>query len=159
MDDDRDVRVRAATGDDAGALARLRFQWRSVERTERGDDPQGFERAFTEWMHEHEHTHLAFLAVRDTIAIGMAWLAVVDRIPGPEHFTRRSGYLQSVYVVPEARDHGVGARLVRHVIEHARALGLAYLDVRSTERAISLYRSLGFGDSVQHVHLHFDPQP
>jgi GNAT superfamily N-acetyltransferase len=91
--------------------------------------------------------HIPFLAYRGTTPIGMAWLAVVDRVPGPEHFTRRSAYIQSVYVMEHERAEGVGTRLVEFVIDHARREGLHYLAVHPSERAFLLYRRLGFEET------------
>lgn len=130
--------VRVATIADVGTLARLRHQWRAGERGERGLDERSFQEAFAAWMEEHWATHIPFLAVREKNPIGMAWLAVVDRVPGPEHFTRRSAYVQSVYVVAAERGQGIGTMLLSLVLEHARGLGLDYVAVHPSERAFPL---------------------
>ncbi|OYY89217.1 MAG: ribosomal-protein-alanine N-acetyltransferase [Sphingomonas sp. 28-66-16] len=48
--------------------------------------------------------------------------------------------------IPEVRRRGVGGALVRSVINEARDRGAArlYLEVRSNNEAVRLYRSLGF---------------
>jgi GNAT superfamily N-acetyltransferase len=110
-------------------------------------DKDQFVDAFIAWMSGHIDSHLAWLAEGDQTAVGMAWLAVVDRIPGPEHWLRLAGNLQSVYVIPERRGSGTGALLVQAVIERAHALGLEYISVHPSARSFSLYRSLGFQES------------
>ena len=100
--------IRRGGPDDVVHLASLRFEWRSRERGEKGLDQQSFEKELKEWTREHENSHVPFLAFETERPVGMAWLAVVDRIPGPEFFVRRSGYVQSVYVVPNQRSQGVG---------------------------------------------------
>jgi GNAT superfamily N-acetyltransferase len=140
--DDEGVVVRVATIDDASDLARLRFDWRSEERGERGLDRPSFDRAFRSWMLDHQRSHLAFLVRRRGRTIGMAWLALVDRVPGPQ-YRRRSAYVQSVYIEPGARSGGIGTRLMECVLTHARTLDLDYLAVHPSERAFSLYERLG----------------
>jgi GNAT superfamily N-acetyltransferase len=141
--------VRAATAADASALGHLRFGWRVVEQGERGLDEVGFITALAAWMKQHSDSHFPFLAELDGHPIGMAWLAIVDRIPGPEIFLRRSAYVQSVYVVPEQRSQGLGGRLVAAALDHARTLGCRYVAVHHTERSTTLYRRLGFTDPAR----------
>ena len=94
-----------------------------------------------------------FLAHRNGIAIGMAWLALVDRVPGPEYFTRRSAYVQSVYVLPGERSEGVGTALMKAVLDHARHLSLDYVAVHPSERTFALYRRLGFTETDRVLEL------
>jgi GNAT superfamily N-acetyltransferase len=137
--------IRIATVADVKALARLRYQWRVGERGERGLDEPSFEQALASWMKGHESTHIAFLATTaGELPIGMAWLAIVDRVPGPGRFTRRSGYIQSTYVVATNRGYGTGTRIVRHLLDHAAGLDLDYVAVHPSERSFSLYQRLGF---------------
>jgi RimJ/RimL family protein N-acetyltransferase len=52
-----------------------------------------------------------------------------------------------VGLLPAWRGQGVGERLMRPALEAARALGLSRVELRvraDNERAISLYRKLGF---------------
>jgi hypothetical protein len=91
---------------DADELARLRWIWRAVERNEVGD-PDRFREEFATWTSEHVRTHVPYLVEADGCAIGMAWLAIIERIPGPQIWKRLSGHLQSVYVMAEHRDRGL----------------------------------------------------
>ncbi len=136
--------LRVAGTADVERIARLRCRWRAVERGERGLDEPSFEQALRTWMHGHRSTHIPFLAMRSAEAIGMAWLALVDRVPGPEHLDRRSAYVQSVFVLESHRSRGVGTSLMEFVLDYARRLGLEYVAVHPSERSLSLYRRLGF---------------
>lgn len=136
--------AREASLAEAEALARLRWIWRAVERGEKGD-PERFRYDFATWMAEHEQTHVPYIVEAGGNAVGMAWLAVVERIPGPERWTRLSGILQSVYVLAEHRNVGLGDLLIRRVIDGAAAKGLDYLSVHPSPRSFPFYRRLGFG--------------
>lgn len=150
---DADIEVRIGSAADAPALATLRYQWRAGERGERGLGPSAFEVALGAWMQRHESSHVAFLAVRGVAPVGMAWLALVERVPGPEHFNRTSAYIQSTYVAPPERAAGVGTRIVCAVLDHAAALGVEYLVVHPSERAFRFYQRLGFAETTRVLEL------
>ncbi len=131
---------------DVAALAGLRFRWCHDERRESGDLAT-FAPAFATWWREHTTSHLAFLAETDGEPVGMAWLGILVRIPGPEHFRRRSGMIQSVYVEPAARGRGFGAALVDAAIPAAREGGRAYLGVHPSELSYPVYERAGFAQT------------
>jgi GNAT superfamily N-acetyltransferase len=115
-----------------------------VERDEKGD-PERFRGDFGAWMVEHSRTHLPFVVELDGAAVGMAWLVVIERVPGPEKWTRLSGNVQSVYVVAEHRNRDLGTLLIGALIEAAREMGLEYLSVHPSPPSFPFYRRLGFG--------------
>ena len=138
--------VRRASVDsdhDVRALAELRFVWRHDEEGEQGE-LDSFGPAFTEWCAARAGTHVAFLGEVDGRVVGMAWLGILTRIPGPERFRRLSGIVQSVYVRPEARGHGLGGALVDAVVAYARQRGLDYLAVHPSELSYPVYERAGF---------------
>jgi GNAT superfamily N-acetyltransferase len=140
-------RIRRTEPDSSGdldALAALRFRWRADERGERGMDAVAFREALAHWVREHRDTHEGWLGELDGEAVAMAWLAVVDRVPGPGQLVRRGGYVQSVYVVPEHRNRGLGAELMTSLVARARERGLDWLAVHPSAFAVSFYRRLGF---------------
>jgi GNAT superfamily N-acetyltransferase len=148
--------IRRAGLDDANALARLRWVWRTVERGEYGLSAPEFEAAFTEWWSTRPATHVAYLAEYGGEAVGMAWLAIFDRVPQPRQLQRRAGNVQSVFVLEAYRDRGTGRALVDAVITEARAHRLGYLIVHPSVRAYSLYERLGFAETNQMLHMDLD---
>jgi GNAT superfamily N-acetyltransferase len=143
--DDRDLRD----------LAALRFEWRVKERSEHGLDESTFERQMIQWMAEHRATHRGYLAARDGVNVGCAWLCITDRVPAPAEFVRRAGIIQSVYVRSSFRNVGIGSDLIRFVIEEARQLGLSYLGLHPSERSVPFYERLGFAHYERALELHF----
>lgn len=138
------VVVRRAIAADAPALARLRWRWRAEERGEAGGDRAVFLTDFTAWVRDHLATHLPFLVEVEGEVAGMAWLMLADRVPSPTLPDRRTGDIQAVYVVPEARDSGVGGALLSAVLDEARQRGLEHVTVHSSERAVPFYLRNGF---------------
>ena len=105
---------------------------------------EAFTSAFEAWVREHRGTHVPFVAVAAGEVVGIAFLAVIVRVPGPARGSRQAGALQSVYVHPERRGAGIGRRLCEAVIDEASRRGLDYLIVHPSERSFPLYRRLGF---------------
>jgi len=139
------VRVRRATVADAAALAGLRWRLVTEEGDYSGTDRAGYLAFFADWLADHQESHLPFLASEDGQPVGMAWLMVAERVPTPRGRRRLSGDVQSVYVVPELRDGGVGAVLLEAVLAEARRLDLEHVTVHSSDRAVPFYQRVGFG--------------
>jgi len=143
------------------AATRLRYRWRTEEGGPAELDEATFTRRYPGWLHEHRGSHLGILArtgepgvdlAVDT-TVGVGWLAVVDRVPGPDRWDRRSGFVQALYVVPEARGAGLGAALIDALLDRATRLGLQYVLVNPSARSEPLYRRAGFG-GIDHPLCH-----
>ncbi len=139
-----DVTVRLATSAELPAVAALRWDW----LLENADTPavtrDEFVTHFVAWAQENAVTHRCLVLVREEAVLGMAWLALVPRVPTPQSLSRRSGDVQCVYVVPGERASGLGGRLIDAVVALGRELGLERVTVHSSFRAISAYCRHGF---------------
>jgi GNAT superfamily N-acetyltransferase len=148
------VDVQRATPDDLGVLAELQWRWRVAEWSGVAVvDFPGFAAALREWAEKNLESHPAFIARRGDRVLGMGWLAPIERVPTPTHLVRRHGQVQSLYVVPEARDCGVGAALLRTLIDESRRMGCDCLLVHPSERSFRFYRRHGFSGSGDFLSL------
>ncbi|MFI2717986.1 GNAT family N-acetyltransferase [Streptomyces collinus] len=141
------ISIHSARPPELAAVATLRWEWLVEYGLEDLGEREEFVRHFVTWAGENENSHRCMVLVRDDRVIGMAWLAVVQRVPTPRAPRRASGDLQCVYVVPEARDGGLGGRLIQAVLDGARELGLERVTVHSSPRAIPAYARTGFQES------------
>lgn len=139
-----DATIRRGTAEDAPALARLRWRWRVEERGEQHWEREFFLDYFTGWVIDHLNSHVPYVVEVDGRLAGMAWLHLGERIPSPVRMDRRTGDLQSVYVVPDLRNRGIGAQLLAAIVQDARNRELTRLTVHAAERAIPFYRRWGF---------------
>jgi GNAT superfamily N-acetyltransferase len=153
MADAVEVRVRKGTAADAPALARLRWRWRTEELAETSTAREAFLEYFTGWVVDHLGTHVPFLVEVNGRLAGMAWLMLADRVPSPRRMDRRTGDVQSVYVVPELRDSGVGGALMAAVLKDARDRELEHVTVHSSHRAVRFYQRAGFMDGRNWLEL------
>ncbi|MET9757960.1 GNAT family N-acetyltransferase [Streptomyces sp. NPDC006372] len=148
------ISIRPARPGELAAVAALRWDWLVENGGEAVGEREDFVRHFTGWAEENAGSHRCTVLVRDDVVIGMAWLAVVRRVPTPRAPRRASGDLQCVYVVPGARDAGLGGRLIEAVLDGARELGLERVTVHSSPRAIPAYARHGFQESPRLLQAH-----
>jgi GNAT superfamily N-acetyltransferase len=140
--------VRRAGPGDEGALARLRWRFRTEEEPEH---PEPWE-SFATWTVPFFRRALSgdrwamWLAEADGRAVGCACIQVVDVVPRPNRPGQRAwGYVTNVYVEPEHRG-GLGAALVDEAVRWAEDQDLETLLVWPSERSVSLYRRAGFAE-------------
>jgi GNAT superfamily N-acetyltransferase len=138
--------IGPATPDDAGELARLR--WELYAEQEDGVDEsldayrsrfEPFARAALasdEWR--------AWVARDGERIVGAMWLRTIHRVPVPGMRAGPIGYVTNVYVEPPNRDRGLGATMLVRLLEHVRAEAFSELIVWPTERSRAFYGRGGF---------------
>lgn len=147
-----DVAIRPARSEEFEAVAGLRWRWEVEEGEPPTVDEERFTAHFADWARRHADSHRCTVAVRGCDAtgakvIGMAWIAVLPRVPTPLSLERAGGDLQSVYLVPEERSGGIGGRMIAAALADARELGLSKVTVQSGTRALPVYARNGFAPS------------
>jgi GNAT superfamily N-acetyltransferase len=126
-------------------LAALRWRWVQAAGDEDLTPDAGYVADALRWYRDHEGSHIPFVAVtEDGQVAGMAWLAVTDRVPAPGRLDRRSGDLQSCYVLPSHRGRGVARAIVRTLLAHAWDMGLEHVTVHASPRSVPMYERAGF---------------
>ena len=144
-----DVRIEGATPHDLPALAELRWRWALENEGAPIVCRDVFHAAFADWALAHSASHHCTVARRGETVIGMAWLAVVPRVPSSRAPVRASGDVQSVYVVPADRNSGIGGRILAAVLARAFEAGLERVTVHSTAGAVTAYERAGFVASAR----------
>ncbi|WEV29367.1 GNAT family N-acetyltransferase [Streptomyces sp. 71268] len=143
----KDIVCRPARLHEFAAVARLRWLWVAELHGTPDVTLEAFVPRFTAWARQHTDSHRCVVSVRGDTVIGMAWLAITQRVPHPRALERLSGDVQCVYVIPDERANGVGGELIEAVLSWAGELGLERVTVHSSDRAVSAYRRHGFAVS------------
>jgi GNAT superfamily N-acetyltransferase len=137
--------IRTATADDAEELARLRFAFRAERRPH--TEPQSeFLGRCSRWMRERllGSSWRCWVAMAEGRLVGTIWLQVIEKLPNPGDEPELHGYVSSVYVAPELRNHGVGTALVTACLGVCDELGLDAVFLWSTPDSRRLYQRRGF---------------
>lgn len=140
------MHIERAGPDHVRGLARVKW----IDRATDDADPAEFDsfvEALGSWWEAHQATHSAFIAQIEDATVGAAWVALLPRVPSPGASNRLSADIQSVFVMPEHRGRGVGTALVDAATAHAHSAGASRVTVHSSERAVPVYRRLGFAGS------------
>ncbi|QPP08755.1 GNAT family N-acetyltransferase [Streptomyces bathyalis] len=141
------IEIRPVRTGELEAVARLRWQWAKERQRTPVTSRDEFVSRFVTWALRNASSHRCVVVARDDEVIGMAWLAVTQRVPHPGAPERASGDLQCVYVSPEERGGGLGGRLIEEVLALARESGLERLTVHSSDAAVPAYLRAGFSHS------------
>ena len=149
------VRIDQASADDVlGLAALLWFNHHGEAPVQR--DAELFAGDLAGWWDARRESHVGFVARVGEGAgelVGMAWLALVHRVPRPGTLDRLSADIQSVFVLPDHRGNGVGSALVEAAAARAVELGALNVTVHSGERAVPVYERLGFASSPELLQL------
>jgi GNAT superfamily N-acetyltransferase len=138
------VEIRAPRPDDMHALARLKVEWARLDPPPSSAAQWAYADDLRSWLDRMGDRVVCRVAAAGGDLVGMAWMVVYDRVPDLMDKRRRTGDVQSVYVVPAKRGHGVGRALIGAICEEADARGIPRLTVHSTERAVPVYEAVGF---------------
>jgi GNAT superfamily N-acetyltransferase len=151
--------IRRAGQQDLPQLARL--LWMHAAPEEQGSQSvEDFAVDLDAWCADHADSHLAFVArLAGPELVGMAWLALLPRVPRPGTTSRLSADIQSVFVLPDQRGKGIGSALIQAAAEHAVRVGAGRVTVSSSRKAVPVYERLGFASSRQLLQKPADQRP
>ena len=76
--------------------------------------------------------------------VSTAALSFYYLTPKPSNIEGKYGYISSMYTLEEHRRKGLGKRLVKTILEHAREIGLRCVKLHASEYGVPLYESVGF---------------
>jgi GNAT superfamily N-acetyltransferase len=138
--------VGFATIEDVPDLARLRWE---LYAEQEGGLPETAD-AYRDRFEPFARTALAsedwraWVARADDRLVGAMWLQTVHRVPVPGKRAGPIGYLTNVYVAPEHRGRGLGARMLGQVTAWCREQRYSCVITWPTARSRPFYRRGGF---------------
>jgi GNAT superfamily N-acetyltransferase len=140
------VRIVPASPARLREVGGLRWDDATSAGADTGTTRDAFAEQFHDWAVAHSASHhgLVGVDVAEGTVLAFGFLAVTPRVPTAERHRRTYGDVQSVWVAPDRRGAGVGARLVTALLDLARELGVEHVTVHSSTRAVTLYERVGF---------------
>jgi GNAT superfamily N-acetyltransferase len=151
--------IGPATLDDVAELARLRWE---LYAEQNGDHTESLE-AYVERFARFARSALTSDAWRSWVArdgdrlVAAMWLQTVPRVPVPGKRAGAIGYLTNVYVAPEHRNAGLGARMLDRVKAWCGEQGFSLVIVWPTERSRPFYRRGGFTRPEEPLVIELEP--
>lgn len=76
--------------------------------------------------------------------ISTAFLAISEKPVNPSFITGKTGTLLNVFTYPEYHRMGFATKLVCHIIDEAKQLGVSSINLSATQEGKPLYEKLGF---------------
>lgn len=134
--------VRQVSTDDVGRLAELRRSW--AQERGFGGPEDGFDARLADWWRRQSGARMGWLAQSGGSAVGMANLAIFERMPYPGTADARWAYVGNVWVDPRHRRRGVATALMRAAIDWCRAAQMQRIVLNPSQMSIPMYASLGF---------------
>ncbi len=129
---------------DLADLARMRTAWTAEQRLDAAEDV-GFTQRLSEWWDRQGGQRRAWVARGGSgVAVGMANVQVVDRMPRPGQPDSRWAYLANVWVDPGHRGSGVGGSLMAATLDWCRTEGMVRVVLNPSAVSLPLYRRFGF---------------
>ena len=140
--------VRKASTDDIDELIRLRIAYLNEQKSpmpppEEEDLSQKLNAYFLKYMQNGGFT--AFFAEENGEVISTAFLSVIERPPRSVFSSSLFGTVYNVFTYKEHRRKGAATKVMTALMEEARRLGVAAIDLLATKEGKRLYEKLGFG--------------
>lgn len=140
------ITIREEAPGDRTALAALRTTWSEEQASVLANGPvwdsQEFDDIFGAWLDANPRKF--FLAEADGVPVGMLNLMIFERMPKPGKEPTRWVYLGNVYVLPEFRNAGIGAKLVEAAIGFSRGIQAVRILLSPSPASGTFYARLGF---------------
>lgn len=76
--------------------------------------------------------------------VGTLWLQLIEKLPNPGDEAELHAYITSVYVHPDARNRGVGSRLIEAALAACRERSVDAVFLWPSARSRKLYARYGF---------------
>lgn len=94
--------------------------------------------------HSADDMQITLVALDGGDPIGCGTLLIQERLPHIEHYQNLRGYIVNVYVMPTCRGKGVAKIIMTALHGEARKRNVTMIDLHAAEKALPLYRSLGY---------------
>ena len=135
-----------ATPDDIAELSALRTAYLLEDYGEISPEVlSGISARLPDYFRAHLNRDLFVYVCRDGREIaGCCFLLVTEKPANPAFPTGRTGTVLNVYTKPALRKKGIAGTLLKKLLSEAEDLALDYVELKATEQACALYRSLGF---------------
>ena len=141
------MQIRKANVGDIDLLVTLRIEYLREEKKVQDlcdiEEIKGKTRSYLEkWL--PNESCIAFIAEDEGNVFSVAFLSIVERPPRTSDSSYLVGTVYNMFTYPQYRRKGIATKVMRKLLEEAKELGVASVDLLATEDGKTLYDKLGF---------------
>lgn len=151
---------RVATEADVDELARMRWDFRREEAPgATRHDQATFLAACTAFLRQGliERRWIYWIAQEHDQIVAHIYVQRIPKVPKPTRLDDALGYVTNVYTRPAYRGRGIGAELLRHVLQWAREQDLESLILWPSETSVAFYQRAGFRGNAEMLEYEVRP--
>ena len=131
---------------DIQELTRMRIAY---IKEEQGNISKQNEQIMRKRLPEYFEKHLgkdlfAFAAKENNVIIATALLLIIEKPSNPNFINGRIGNVLNVYTMPDYRQQGIAAKLMKNLIAFAKEHNLDFVELKATDEGYLLYKRIGF---------------
>jgi len=143
--------IRVPNASDIPGLASLRVKYAEEQKDVSAAGDKDFQRRFDAWYNATAAVSCWRIAELDQTLVGVVHMFKHLRMPIPNYDPGGWGYVSLLYVQPEYRGNGLGARLLQAIEQEASSLGFSKVLLNPTEKATPLYHRCGYRPADSHL--------
>lgn len=150
------MEARAATKSDIPTIVEFR---KKLLREVAGTIPENLPDRMAGYLENHlpDGTCLCVILEEEGRAVASAMLCIYDVMPDEVNTSGKVSTLFNVYTLPEHRGAGLMQGLLHTLFELAKRAGVEEVYASAEEKAIPLYRRMGFLMKEREMHLFLHP--
>ena len=140
------MKVRKTVKEDIDLLLKIRMEYLFAEKgVSSSEEVKDIRTKLEEYFTEHLNKEfIAIIAENENEVLATAFMSIVERLPLIAFSSYLVGTVYNVFTYPQYRGKGIATKVMTELLSEAKLLGVAAVDLMSTEKGRPLYESLGF---------------
>lgn len=143
------MNYRKAIVKDINQLSRMRWEFQTEDKDEKSVWPEeDFIKSCSNFYNKiiNSSNWLFWIAESNNEIIAHVSLYIIDNIPTPSRLINKWGYLTNTYTKKKYRNRGVGSKLVKHIIDDAKTIGIETIIAWPSDKSLAFYERAGFNN-------------
>ena len=153
------MKIRKATIDDMEPLIKLRIDYLLEENKLKNiNDLESLKLKLHEYFNKQlpNNGFVAFFAEENNKIYSTAFLSIVERPPRKATSSYLVGTVYNVFTYPIYRKKGIATKVMSALLEEAKSLNVASIDLLATDAGQSLYERMGFQQITNYTSMRYN---
>jgi GNAT superfamily N-acetyltransferase len=142
-----EIVLRKAQLEDIELLIRCRVDYLTEDGGKLTQEEEiALKEQLTKYFKKHipNNTFIGIFAEIDGKVASVAYLSITEKAPNRTFITGIQGTLLNVLTYPEYRKKGIATKVMQMIIDEAKKVGVAQIELWSTPDGMFLYEKIGF---------------